>query len=726
VGDAPERVVLEARGGGSAAAPVRIFLGSEPAQHRAERVFVWSIEQNRDPARRYEISIMRGLDGFAARGWTTGFTNYRFAIPHFCGGRGRAIYNDVDQIYCADPAQLFDRELGAHGFLAVAPDDPSVMLIDCERMARVWTLELAQREDKRKLIQRARAEWGVLERAWNVRDDDVPVGAEKCLHYTTLHTQPWRPFPERFAYHAHPRADRWFALERNADAAGFQVHTRARPSSAYAAWHASLPRDAALPGSADAGVQAWRPPAPGGTAPMPCRERIASEELARVPDPDLPWVLDDLFASATDRVRLQLPWDGSARAIERWCWRVEAAARRAGKVAWQIAFRSEDGRHAIREGGVWREDRPPRVWVLADDRPGNRTQSLGLAEALGWPFDEKTLVMTAASRLHNRLLGASIAGIDTGRSSPLAAPWPDLVIAAGRRTAPVAGWVREQSGGRTRIVMLGRKGGDDADRFDLVVTPAYARLPAHPRRIAISAPLHRVTGAALAAARARFAARFAALPSPRIALLVGGTSGQYRVSPRTAARLGTDALAMAHARGGSLLVTTSRRLSPSATRALLRSVEGAAFVHPWRANDPDNPYLGMLAWADALVITGDSESMLAEACSTRKPVYVAALPVRRSFPLLSALREWVWRRSHGRPAGPRGTPRPQRGLELACARAIQRGFVRPTRDLDRLHRVLYERGAARPFHPDAELFSPRPLDDRAAAEARVRVLMGSP
>ncbi|MGH0032665.1 MAG: ELM1/GtrOC1 family putative glycosyltransferase, partial [Myxococcota bacterium] len=177
--------------------------------------------------------------------------------------------------------------------------------------------------------------------------------------------------------------------------------------------------------------------------------------------------------------------------------------------------------------------------------------------------------------------------------------------------------------------------------------------------------------------------------------------------------------------GGSLLVTTSRRLSAASTRALADAVPDAALVHAWRPDDPDNPYLGLLAWADALVITADSESMLAEACSLGKPVFVAALPVRRSFRLLSLLREWVWRRSLGKPAGPRGTPRPQQGLELWCARAIERGWVRPTRDLDRLHTSLEAHGAARPFHDDAEPFEPKALDDRAAAVAAVRELMGT-
>src|SRR5262249_17471338 len=61
--------------------PVRIFLGTEPAQHRAERVFVWSVETARDPSRVYEIHLMKDLEGFQRRWWTTGFTNYRLGVP---------------------------------------------------------------------------------------------------------------------------------------------------------------------------------------------------------------------------------------------------------------------------------------------------------------------------------------------------------------------------------------------------------------------------------------------------------------------------------------------------------------------------------------------------------------------------------------------------------------------------------------------------------------------
>ena len=119
--------------------PVRIFLGTEDGQYRAERIFVYSVAKYRDPARVYEIHLMKNLAGFNRRGWRTGFTCYRFAIPSLAGDTGKAIYNDVDQIYLADPALLFDLDLGSHGYLAISARDTSVMLIDCARMLPWWS-----------------------------------------------------------------------------------------------------------------------------------------------------------------------------------------------------------------------------------------------------------------------------------------------------------------------------------------------------------------------------------------------------------------------------------------------------------------------------------------------------------------------------------------------------------------------------------------------------------
>jgi hypothetical protein len=207
----------------SSAPPVRIYLGTEPAQYRAERVFLWSILQQRDPARVYEIYLLKDLKNFDRSDWKTGFSRYRFAIPAFAGKTGRAIYNDVDQIYLADPAELFDLDMNDHGYLLITRRETSVMLLDCEKLGPRWTFEDARVCKKKHFRAAAEDLWGPLDPAWNARDWEYVPGKSKLLHYSTLHTQPWKPFPKMLRYRENPDGEVWFALERSADAAGFMV-----------------------------------------------------------------------------------------------------------------------------------------------------------------------------------------------------------------------------------------------------------------------------------------------------------------------------------------------------------------------------------------------------------------------------------------------------------------------------------------------------------------------
>src|SRR5690606_33925339 len=137
-----------------------------------------------------------------------------------------------------------------------------------------------------------------------------------------------------------------------------------------------------------------------------------------------------------------------------------------------------------------------------------------------------------------------LAGIDVRRSDPLAPPWPDLLITAGMRNEPVARWVRRQSGGRTRLVHLGRPWADPRD-FDLVITTPQYRLPQRPNVLHNDLPLHRVRPGRLAEAVARWGPALAHLPAPRIAVIVGGSSGPYTLGARAARRLLADAAALA-------------------------------------------------------------------------------------------------------------------------------------------------------------------------------------
>ena len=244
-----------------------------------------------------------------------------------------------------------------------------------------------------------------------------------------------------------------------------------------------------------------------------------------------------------------------------------------------------------------------RVWVLECHRAGDRAQTLGLAHALSWPFELKRIAHRWYEFFPNMLLEGTLLGVDSARSTPLQPPWPDLVISAGRMNENVAKWIRRQSGGRTRIVLVGR-GWTRPGTVDLVIATPQYRLKPHPKLLLNELPLYIVDPGKQERAAERWAPRWSELPRPWIAVLVGGSSGPYLFDAATAARLGREGSAVARHCGGSLLITTSSRTRPTVVPALREAVDAPAFLHEWRRGEPDNPYPALLGLADRLARAG--------------------------------------------------------------------------------------------------------------------------
>jgi uncharacterized protein len=351
----------------------------------------------------------------------------------------------------------------------------------------------------------------------------------------------------------------------------------------------------------------------------------------------------------------------------------------------------------------------PRVWVLLGAGAGGNAQMRSLADALGWPYEAKRLEYNLLNHCPNLLLGASIASVNRRASSALAPPWPDLIIAASRRSAPVALWIRKQSGGRTRLVHL-LHAQAPLKWFDLVITTPQYRLPELPNVVHNTGPLNQVPPERLSEAALKWREKLGALPRPLTALIVGGDSSSYELDAEIAARLGREASAHVHTSGGSLLVTTSPRTPPASAEALLSAIDCPSFTYRWRANDPDNPYFAYLALADEFIVTVDSASLLVETSATGKPVAVFEWPRRRTED--AAGRERARTNGHG--------ARPEAGRFYE--RLIYWGLVKPPRDFGAYHRAMQERGLSRTFGSPTGCREARPLDDMERTVARVRAL----
>ena len=263
----------------------------------------------------------------------------------------------------------------------------------------------------------------------------------------------------------------------------------------------------------------------------------------------------------------------------------------------------------------------PRIWAVASYRAGENSQISGLANRLGGEVATKRLRYNASAGPLGLMRLVSRRGIDAAGSDALEAPWPDVIVSAGLKNEPVCRWIQECSGGRTQLVFLGRTWAP-RDRFDLVVTTPQYRLPHEPNVVHNLMTQHGVAPSRLAAERVRWEPRFAGLARPILGVLIGGDSGPFVLGPRAAKRLAGKIDAMVGRRGGSAIVTTSARTRTVVADVLESTVTAPASLHRYRPNDPDNPYFGILALADAFIVTSDSVAMLSEAAATGRPVHI--------------------------------------------------------------------------------------------------------
>jgi mitochondrial fission protein ELM1 len=304
------------------------------------------------------------------------------------------------------------------------------------------------------------------------------------------------------------------------------------------------------------------------------------------------------------------------------------------------------------------------VWVLADPRAGTAAQALGIAERLGEPF--RTVPLEWGPLAGLPIPAPSLLGLTPAARVGFQPPWPRLAISAGRRSAPLARWLARQGVRTVHCMRAWPPAG-----LDLLVIGLHDDPPEAPNVLPILGAAHRITPAKLAMAREEFAA-LAALPSPRVALLVGGPVRGEGLDPAAAAALGARVAGFA----GSVLATASRRTGAPATEALAVALSSVPHrLHRWGGAGP-NPLLGFMAWADALVVTGDSVSMSAEALVTAAPIFVAPLGGEGRRHL--ALHESLYQAGEARPlsAAPAPFPRVPRDETARIAAEIRaRGLL---------------------------------------------------
>ena len=266
------------------------------------------------------------------------------------------------------------------------------------------------------------------------------------------------------------------------------------------------------------------------------------------------------------------------------------------------------------------------AWLLIDDRKGSAGQIRGVGMYLadkGYQIIEKKIEYTPFSALPNCFRGRSLIGISQSSKAGISSDFPDVVLSGSRRSAPVARWIKKHSHNHSKIVQLLYPGMFGHKDFDLIVIPEHDRGKISGDTVLfITGSPHRITPESLSAAQAQWQDTFASLPRPLTAVIIGGKIKGKGFSSDDALAFGQAIKNFHQSRGGSLLITDSRRTGIEGEQIILQQLSSIpAYTYLIGDNKP-NPYMGYLACAEYILVSGDSVSMCCEACGTGKPVYI--------------------------------------------------------------------------------------------------------
>lgn len=260
------------------------------------------------------------------------------------------------------------------------------------------------------------------------------------------------------------------------------------------------------------------------------------------------------------------------------------------------------------------------VWILKDDRPGNYNQAINLADYLGFDYEIKEISYNKFAALPNFLKFGKFSTIDGKSKNNLLnqSKKPDILISAGRRLALIALDLKKIYPDLFLVHVMNPK--INNNKFDVIISPKHDRMKAA-NVIEITGSIAKINEEKLEKNSKEFFDIFDKIESPKIGLLLGGSSKDKKFLPQDAKDLRKITDKICKNMGANLIVTSSRRTDQFIIDEIKKNNSNIKYFFEWR-KDKANPYFAILQNSDYIIATGDSISMCCEICTLGKPVYI--------------------------------------------------------------------------------------------------------
>jgi hypothetical protein len=194
---------------------IRLFIGCDGSNCDLESQMVAEYTARKYCSLPLEITWMQQAAKGPYSGWKCGsgrtpFTHFRWSLPAMCGYEGKAIYTDVDWIFRADLAELWQQPVPGVFLSRVGKKGlgkTCCMLFDCAHaQGHVPTLDkLKTMQDPQGTLMayfRGRPDlFSGFDGDWNAIDikgyEDINDPRIKAIHYSRIEMQPSFPYAQK-------------------------------------------------------------------------------------------------------------------------------------------------------------------------------------------------------------------------------------------------------------------------------------------------------------------------------------------------------------------------------------------------------------------------------------------------------------------------------------------------------------------------------------------------
>ncbi len=263
------------------------------------------------------------------------------------------------------------------------------------------------------------------------------------------------------------------------------------------------------------------------------------------------------------------------------------------------------------------------VWALFDNRAGNRNQLLGILNELKMPYLPIELNYNKLALLPNFIIQACNNFIHIKNNDfLLKAKSPCLIISCGRRTAPVALGIASRLKIKPFLVQLMYPRATlKKSLFDLIITPSHDTVPNKNNIFSVLGTPNQIRKQIKHNKPLQNSKN---LNKPIITVLIGGDHNRYKLTSKIISEI-FDYINKKLKNKGTILISTSRRTNNKVIdyiNSLKISYSNIKQIYHPNRQKKNNPVINFLKTCEEVVVTGDSMSMVSEACELKKPVRI--------------------------------------------------------------------------------------------------------